>query len=376
MDNDLWSLSMKLGCRYTRYADDITISTDQKAFPIQIVSGSDAAYNASELGHELKKVIERNKFTINPHKTRLQPARRRQEVTGLIVNRRVNLERRYVRRLRAILNDWRVYGETAATARFVVLDAKRVTRRGSTPGLREHVFGKLSFLETIRGKGDPVHARYALEFGKLCVSTHPLIVRGRSAEIIAFLREALWVVIAYDGQNAIVWSATAFALRGTGIVTAAHVFTESNGGISRWSLVRGSAPFDEIPISAYTYDPGVDVAVVTTKAQSRAVLQRSDQPYVNGGDVALVGFPNWHSSGDQPVRVAVKTVQEKPISGVTHVGCAGYAILSGASGGPVLTGSGGVCGVIVNSHGHSTMPDSFIASKHIDAAVNGKTVTV
>jgi hypothetical protein len=30
----------------------------------------------------------------------------------------------------------------------------------------------------------------------------------------------------------------------------------------------------------------------------------------------------------------------------------------------------------VNSHGHSTMPDSFIASKHIDAAVNGKTVTV
>src|ERR1019366_7019175 len=154
----------------------------------------------------------------------------------------------------------------------------------------------------------PVHARYALEFGILCGNADPLVLRGRAAEIIPFLREALWIVLAYDKQNAIAWTGTAFALRGVGLVTAAHVFTEAKDDISKWSVVRGSAPFDEIPISAYVHQPGIDLAVVTTKAQSRAVLQRSDEPYVNGGDVAVVGFPNWHSIGDQPVRVAVKTI--------------------------------------------------------------------
>src|ERR1019366_10310902 len=129
----------------------------------------------------------------------------------------------------------------------------RETRRGSSPSLREHVLGKLSFLETIRGKGDPVHARYALEFGILCGNADPLVLRGRAAEIIPFLREALWIVLAYDKQNAIAWTGTAFALRGVGLVTAAHVFTEAKDDISKWSVVRGSAPFDEIPISAYVH---------------------------------------------------------------------------------------------------------------------------
>jgi hypothetical protein len=54
-----------------------------------------------------------------------------------------------------------------------------------------------------------------------------------------------------------------------------------------------------------------------------------------GDDAVLVGFPNWHTHGDLPVRIDTKVIQAKPMSGVTYIGV-NYPILSGASGGPAL----------------------------------------
>lgn len=101
LDKGLSILSKKYKFNYTRYADDITISTNLKNFPIAI------AYKDKDgnwkLGSELIKVINNNHFDINFDKIRMQYKSSRQEVTGLIVNKKVNVKRNYIRKTRLML---------------------------------------------------------------------------------------------------------------------------------------------------------------------------------------------------------------------------------------------------------------------------------
>lgn len=89
MDNELGRLARKYRCRYTRYADDLTFSTDSEYFPDAL-----AKYDSKGIlraGEELKKVISDNGFTIAIKKLRLRRSNVRQQVTGLIVNKGVNV---------------------------------------------------------------------------------------------------------------------------------------------------------------------------------------------------------------------------------------------------------------------------------------------
>lgn len=94
-------LSKKYKFTYTRYADDITISTNLKKFPIAIAYKDDD--ENWKLGSELIKIINNNHFDINFDKVRMQYKSSRQEVTGLVVNKKVNVKRDYIRKTRAML---------------------------------------------------------------------------------------------------------------------------------------------------------------------------------------------------------------------------------------------------------------------------------
>lgn len=101
LDKGLSILSKKYKFTYTRYADDITISTNLKKFPISIAYKDDD--EKWKLGSELIKTINDNHFDINFDKVRMQYKSSRQEVTGLIVNKKVNIKRNYVRKTRLML---------------------------------------------------------------------------------------------------------------------------------------------------------------------------------------------------------------------------------------------------------------------------------
>lgn len=95
LDAKLQQLAKKQQCTYSRYADDITFSTNRSKFPTALAHLSDIGQ--IEIGDELSSVIEANGFQINTKKTRLQVKQQRQEVTGLTVNKYPNVERRYVK---------------------------------------------------------------------------------------------------------------------------------------------------------------------------------------------------------------------------------------------------------------------------------------
>jgi RNA-directed DNA polymerase len=57
---------------YSRYADDLTFSTNQKAFPEELAAREDGAGSEWKLGKALVSAIEGSGFAINPSKTRMQ----------------------------------------------------------------------------------------------------------------------------------------------------------------------------------------------------------------------------------------------------------------------------------------------------------------
>lgn len=101
LDIRLNKICKKYGCSYSRYADDITISTRKKQLPREI-----AELNGDNIivGKGIEKVILNSGFQINGSKTRVEFNHSRQSVTGLIVNAKINTRREYWRTARAQVN--------------------------------------------------------------------------------------------------------------------------------------------------------------------------------------------------------------------------------------------------------------------------------
>ncbi len=112
LDSELLSFSQKHRMNYSRYADDITFSTNLKHMPSEIGEIQNEQFILSK---NLRGIIESNGFVINENKVRYALRNNRQDVTGLIVNRRVNVPRKYIKRIRAMLHAWETFGIDNAT---------------------------------------------------------------------------------------------------------------------------------------------------------------------------------------------------------------------------------------------------------------------
>ena len=98
LDYRIVKIAKKYRFTYSRYADDMTFSTNRKL-------ASNKLRTIKELDKflaELEKVIVASGFKINNKKTRLSNNMQRQEVTGLVVNKKINAKREYIKNTRAM----------------------------------------------------------------------------------------------------------------------------------------------------------------------------------------------------------------------------------------------------------------------------------
>ena len=98
LDYRIVKIAKKYRFTYSRYADDMTFSTNREL-------NSNKLRASKELDNfltELEKVIISSGFEINPKKTRLSNNMQRQEVTGLVVNKKINVKREYIKNTRAM----------------------------------------------------------------------------------------------------------------------------------------------------------------------------------------------------------------------------------------------------------------------------------
>lgn len=98
LDIRLASLAKENSCTYSRYADDITFSTRKKEFPSSLMVEGNGGYVP---GKRLQSEIKRAGFEINSSKTRIQYKDSRQDVTGLIVNKKPAVKSEYWRTVRS-----------------------------------------------------------------------------------------------------------------------------------------------------------------------------------------------------------------------------------------------------------------------------------
>lgn len=170
LDRRLTGLANRFGVKYTRYADDITFSSPHNI------------YNDEDFQSELKRIISEDnriktngkqinigpQLQFNSDKTRLQKSVHRQEVTGLIVNDKVNVKKRYVKQIRMWLYYWEKYGYEKAQQIFTkdyIADKGHV--KNGNPNLVNVLDGKLEFLKMVKGLDDSTYKTLKKRFDKL-----------------------------------------------------------------------------------------------------------------------------------------------------------------------------------------------------------------
>lgn len=164
LDRRLHGLAKRFGLHYSRYADDITFSSMHNVYQ-----------TGSEFREELERIITDQRFTINAKKTRLQHCSIRQEVTGITVGQKLNVTRKYVKDVRAILHIWGKYGINAAYATFYprYKSEKCQLHRGE-PNLINVISGKLCYLKMVKGENDAVYSKLFSQFTRLTSTEKPV----------------------------------------------------------------------------------------------------------------------------------------------------------------------------------------------------------
>lgn len=159
LDTDLHRIAREYGCWYTRYADDITISTRSESFPDELCSStSDEDGERLVLGSTLEAAVTRAGFVVNDRKVWLRPNSRRQRVTGITVNDGLNVPRRHIRRIRAMLYSWEREGLQAAEARLHrERDPRRSFDGAPAPTFPSVVRGMIEYVGMVKGHDDPVY---------------------------------------------------------------------------------------------------------------------------------------------------------------------------------------------------------------------------
>lgn len=97
LDRRLAGAAERWGFTYTRYADDLTFSGEGERGVALLLRG-------------VRSILEGEGFAEHPAKTRVMRSGRRQEVTGVVVNDKLGVDRKAVRELRAILHNAEKHG--------------------------------------------------------------------------------------------------------------------------------------------------------------------------------------------------------------------------------------------------------------------------
>jgi RNA-directed DNA polymerase len=92
LDRKLTTMAESLGFTYTRYADDITFS-----------ASGDSLRHICNLLKRTESIVTYEGFAINQDKTRILRKSRQQEVTGVVVNNKLNVSKKILKQFRATL---------------------------------------------------------------------------------------------------------------------------------------------------------------------------------------------------------------------------------------------------------------------------------
>jgi retron-type reverse transcriptase len=351
LDSEIARFCSQLGCTYTRYADDITISSNRNKFPGKIARFENPEdYKSVVLSEEFLDLIDGNGFAVNHAKTRLLPRIFSQEVTGLIVNKKVNVPRTFIRQVRSMLHDWDANGYGAAQEKHF---SKYRPNRGRLPAYEAKNFqwvvrGKIEFIKQVKGSTDQVFQTLARKYNSLTTGKKiaiPIVETNRIIE------EAVWYL---NSEKDIISTGTCFAVEGGSFITCDHCIGPNI------TVFPKSAPKFAVATTALKTDGVNDLALLDLSAllpahTPKGLLKLATIAEVSalkvGDKVQIAGFPGNLNPDAVTIAEATiarfsKTTLDGSLLTSNNVMVLDGGTFSGMSGGPVLF-KGKVVGVVV-----------------------------
>lgn len=159
LDHELMKLAKKNHMSFTRYADDITFSSKKKNIDLEMIL------------EDVEKIINNNGFKINSSKTRIQKFYQTQIVTGLKVNKKVNVSRKYTRLIRSMLFSWYKHGLAIASFNHFKSEKQRGKYSffllNTQKSFIRVLQGKINFLGQVKGINNPLYLKYLYSFNLL-----------------------------------------------------------------------------------------------------------------------------------------------------------------------------------------------------------------
>lgn len=326
LDKKLIGIAKEARCIYTRYADDITFSSHQPPGALFETTLPPAGRFSPDLfAPKLRDVFQQNGFAINTDKAHYADRNSRRIVTGLKVNELLNVDRRYVRNIRAALHSIETLGIKDA-------DKKFHEKHGGRSSLAAHLEGKISFLTHIKGQSDPVVRSITLRFNK-CFPARPIKVTPTPAEI---RDRAVWVIDHPGNQG------TAFFLKAVGLVTAAHCVKDVN----KAEVFHPSKHANAFKVTVRKLHEHRDLAILDHQIPATEYFELDPASHaIKTGDLmTAVGYPTWAPGDSLNIRPGfVSTLTVKSAVQLIEVT---QKLTQGMSGGPLLDADNAVAGII------------------------------
>ncbi|WP_377044729.1 reverse transcriptase domain-containing protein [Roseomonas elaeocarpi] len=347
MDKELLAFAKGTRCIYTRYADDVTFSSYQPLTTLFEGPVPQAGHFSPDLLiPALGKIFINNGFTINPNKAHYADRHSQRMVTGLKINELLNVDRRYVRNLRATLYSVEKLGVGGAQEKYE-------KDHGGTSSLRAHLEGKISWLRFIRGQTDPVFRSIAVRFNA-SFPDRKIEVAPTAAEI---RDRAVWVVESTVTET----QGSAFFLKDVGLVTAAHCVS----GEEQVLVYHPSKPANKFEVTIGNIDDHRDLAVLhhTIPETEYFALERSSKPAKVGDETTAIGYPGF-GPGDR-LNIREGKVNSLPTKRAVELIEVSQKLTQGLSGGPLLNSDNTVIG-IVHRGGPSEGRDFAVAVKMLN----------
>lgn len=326
LDKSLMGFSKEHRLLYTRYADDITLSSFQP--PTALFEGDrpdSGRLHSEKLSRELLSILGNNGFDLNPEKIHYADKNSRRMVTGIKINEGLNVDRRYVRNIRSALFKVESIG-------VVATQAELTARFGRPCKIQAHIQGKISWVGFVKGQSDPVFRGLAKRYNA-CFPANPIKVQPNQAEI---LDRAVWVL---ETEND---TGTAFFLKGVGLVTAAHCVN----GASSIEVFHPAKTANTFKVDVKHICTHRDLALISHSIPTTDYFELEDFAGlpITGADTIAAGFPSY-GPGDR-LNIRPGTVSSLAVKHAVNLIEVTQKLSQGMSGGPLLTHDHAVMGVI------------------------------
>lgn len=374
LDKELKQLSIESkGVKYTRYADDITFSTNKRVFPRTVAFLNEDRQVV--LSERLMQIIKKNGFNVNGQKIRLQDRESNQSVTGITVNEKLNVGRTYIRRIRSILNCIEKNVDDLDVARELFW--RKYPFRQRAQGKQSEMFsvlrGMINHVGHVKGPSDPVYLKLARRFNnvspkhKVIKAVEKQSSKRKMYEEYTFVIEQEKPVVAFpskeseDFENVYHNQGTGFLLKGIGLVTNVHVLKDLVDAIelemwipqSYYVRVFNSNDSNGHMMRIECYDIEKDIAILRSTTLDHNTEGFSYSEFIQKNQlIDLIGYPDYRRG--QEIRVAngfVRGIRMHTDSSDKTVTHKRYeitpTIYGGNSGGPIVNEKGEVIAVAV-----------------------------